>query len=124
MIEKKQKLKPMKTVLAISLSMIIAYFITESIELIYAALCIGFLGLCSSYLAKKIDFLWMKLTGLLSKIISNILLSITFYFLLTPLAVLSRIFGKKNQLTLKNSEKTLFKNCDKEYKKISFENPW
>jgi hypothetical protein len=75
-------------------------------------------------LAKKIDYLWMKLTWVLSMIVPNVLLSVIFYLFLTPIALLSRIFGKKNQLTLKNTKDSLFKENTKKFEKSSFEKTW
>ncbi len=85
---------------------------------------VGALGLVSGYLAKKIDFLWMKLAWLLSLIVPNILLSVIFYLFLTPIAFLSRAFGDKNPLSLKNTKDSLFKESNKEFDKASFEKPW
>jgi flagellar biosynthesis protein FlhB len=114
----------LKSVLAITIGMIVLYLITHSIWAIYTGFLIGFLGLSSSYLAERIDFLWLKLSGLLSKIIPNILLAIIFFFILTPIAILYRIFGNKNPLNLKNTEISLFKEYNKSFERESFEKTW
>ena len=66
----------------------------------------------------------MKLAWVMSLIVPNILLSIVFYLFLTPIALISRIFGEKDQLGLKNSKDTMFKNTNKKFEPTSFENPW
>jgi hypothetical protein len=115
---------PVKTVLIITVGFLIVYMVTKRPWAIKVSVLIGLLGLVSEYLAKKIDFFWMKLTWVLSLIIPNILLTLIFYFMLTPIALLSKLFGNKNQLTLKNTEQSLFKDCKKDFDKASFEKPW
>ncbi|WP_162052206.1 SxtJ family membrane protein [Pontibacter pamirensis] len=124
MSSKKIKSDPVKTVLVITVGMLLVYIISEWEWALYVSLAVGALGLLSGYLAKKIDFLWMKLTWVLSYIMPNIILSIVFYIFLVPVAFLSRIFGEKNQLSLKNTDKSLFKEHKKKYDKVSFEKTW
>ncbi len=118
------KSDPSKTVLTITLGFLIIYLVSDNKWFLGIALVIGLLGLMSSYLAKKIEFLWMKLAWLLSLIVPNILLSIVFYLFLVPIAFLSRIFGKKDPMHLKNNSDSVFKTVDKEFKPSSFDNPW
>ena len=115
---------PVKTVLIITVGFVIVYMATKWTWAIKVSVLIGLLGLLSEYLAKKIDLFWMKLAWVLSLIIPNVLLTIIFYFFLTPLALLSRLFGKKNQLTLKNTERSLFNDHKIDFDKASFEKPW
>lgn len=121
---KLQKTDPIKTVLVITVGLLIVFAITHWKWTFNAAVLIGLLGLISSFLAKQIDYVWMKLAWILSLIVPNIILSIIFYFLLTPLAFLSRLFGEKNQLNLKNKSDSLFKDYNKDFDKPSFEKPW
>ena len=120
----KIKSDPVKTVLVITVGMLVVYLLTNWQWSLYTALIIGILGVLSDYFAKKIDYLWMKLAWVLSLIVPNILLSIVFYLFLTPIALISRIFGEKDQLGLKNNKDTLFKNSNKKFDPTSFENPW
>jgi predicted ferric reductase len=121
---KLQKTDPIKTVLVITVSMLIVFALTQWKWAFNAAVIIGLLGLLSSFLAKQIDFLWMKLAWVLSLIVPNILLSTIFYLFLTPIALMSRVFGEKNQLNLKNTNGSLFKDYNKDFDKPSFEKPW
>ena len=120
----KIKSNPVKTVLVITVGMLIVYIITKWQWSFYTALVIGILGVTSDYFSKKIDYLWMKLTWLLSLFVPNILLSIVFYLFLTPIALISRVFGEKDQLGLKNNQESIFKNTNKKFDSKSFENPW
>jgi predicted ferric reductase len=124
MSNKNIKSEPIKTVLVIVMGMLVVHFFTKWKWAIPISLVIGILGLSSSYLAEKIDYLWMKLAAFLGLIMPNVLLSIIFYLFLTPIALLSRIFGEKNQLSLKNTSSSLFKDHNKKFDKASFEKMW
>ena len=121
---KQIKSDPKQTILVITVGMIVVHLITKQMWALQAAVLIGLAGLFSDYLAEKIDWLWMKLTWVLSKIVPNILLSLVFFVFLTPIAFFSRIFGEKNQLSIKNTSSSLFKVYDKKMDKASFEKPW
>jgi K+-transporting ATPase A subunit len=69
---------PVKTVLVITVGFLIIYMVTKWQWAIIVSIIIGMLGLLSEYLAKKIEFTWMKLTWILSLIVPNILLTIVF----------------------------------------------
>jgi hypothetical protein len=121
---KTMETKPLKTVLTISVGFIVLYYITNWPWTLPAALLVGLAGIFSTYLSAKIDYIWMKLTWFLSLIIPNILLGIIFFFLLFPIALLSRLFDKKDPLNLKDKSGSNFKNVNKEFNKISFEKLW
>ncbi|MFA5322437.1 MAG: hypothetical protein WC373_07150 [Smithella sp.] len=121
---KKQNTDPTKTVLTISVGLMVLYLITKWDWTILTALAIGLAGIFSTYLSGKIDYLWMKLAWLLGLIIPNILLAIIFFFLLFPVALLARLFGKTDPLDLKNTSASTFKNVNKKFNKASFEKPW
>jgi hypothetical protein len=123
-IMKLQKTDPAKTVLTISVGFMILYFITKWDWTIMTAFAVGLAGVFSNYLSTKIDFLWMKLTWFLSLIVPNVLLSIIFFLLLFPIALLARMFGKNDPLNLNNKNDSNFKSSNKQLNKASFEKPW
>ncbi len=118
------KSEPIKTVLTITVGFLIIYILTDIRLFLLVSLVIGVVGISSTRLAKMIDFLWMKLTYILSLIVPNILLTVIFYVFLFPISSFSKLFGKKDPLNLKNTKPSVFKNMDKEFKPDSFENPW
>jgi hypothetical protein len=122
MSKKIAKSEPVKTILVIVVGLTLVYFISKWTGWLYIAFFVGLLSLLSGYIAKKIDYLWMKLAFLLSLIVPNILLSLVFFVFLTPIAWLSRI--GKDPLSLKNTHSSLFKETNKEFEKASFEKPW
>jgi hypothetical protein len=113
-----------KTILIIVIGMLAIHIITKYNWALYTALIVGLSGAFSEFLAGIINTVWLKIGMLLSYIVPNIILTIVFYVFLTPIAFLSRIFGEKNQLNLKNTEKSIFKVRNTLYSIESFENPW
>ncbi|MCF6170545.1 MAG: hypothetical protein L3J66_06145 [Bacteroidales bacterium] len=108
----------------VTLGFLLIYLVSKWQWTLNVAFIVGILGLFSAYLARKIDFLWMKLAWLLSLIVPNVLLSLVFFMVLTPVAWLSGIFGRKDQLSLKNTNDSLFKEYNKKFDKAYFEKPW
>ncbi len=115
---------PVKTVLIITLGFGILFLLTKHNWMLYVALTVGGLGAISTFLAEKIDWIWTKIGWILSKIVPNIIMTIVFYLVLTPTAFLSRLFGKKDPMDLKNTATSLFKTKGPTFTKESFEKPW
>ena len=120
----KIKSDPVKTVLVITVGFLVVHFLLKLQWPLYVSLIIGIMGVFSTTIARKIDWLWMKLTWVLSLIIPNILLSMVFYLFLTPIALMSRLFGEKDPLRLKNNKDSVFKEYNKKFKPESFEKTW
>jgi len=115
---------PVKTTLIISVGFILVYLFSKGDWAIYTSLIIGFVGIFSTYLSKKIHFLWMKLAWLLSLIIPNIVLGIIFFLFLLPISILSKLFRKKDPLQLKNTTDSVFIDVNKNFEKSCFEKTW
>lgn len=88
------------------------------------AFFVGLAGVLSDFIAKWIDFAWMKLTVVLSYIVPNIVLSLIFYLFLFPIAMLTKLFGKKDPMHLKNTASSLFVHNEKVFDKAYFEKHW
>lgn len=134
-----KKTQPIATVLTIVVGFLFIYLIIlwkhreagqlfkeffSQYYLLILIFVVGFLGVASKTLADKIDFLWMKLAWLLSKIMPNVILSVFFYGFLFPIAILAKLFGNKNPLYLKNTEISLFKERNEKFDKKSLEKMW
>ncbi len=120
----KKSTNPAKTVLIITVGFAILFFLTKNNWFFYVSLIVGVLGAISDFLAEKIDWIWTKITWLLSKIVPNIIMTLVFYLVLTPVALLSRLFGKRDPIDLKNNQNSFFKEKNQAYSKTSFEKPW
>lgn len=65
------------------------------------------LGIINSNLLTPLKILWIKLGFLLGKIISPIILGFIFYFIVTPIALLLKIF-RKDVLRLKKNKSSTY----------------
>jgi uncharacterized membrane protein YfhO len=85
---------------------------------------IGLLSIVSEKINDKIIWIWYKLSEFLGLIMPNILLSLVFYLVLTPLALLSNLDKKKNPLQLRNNSKSTFISKHKTFSKEILEKIW
>ena len=113
-----------KTILTITVGFLVLYLITQKVWWLYIAMGVGGLGALSSYLAEKIADLWMKLGYLLGLVVPKILLSIIFFVVLFPLALVSRWTSKKDALHLKNNHASVFQEVNKSFAVDNFKKPW
>jgi hypothetical protein len=121
---KKPISNPVKTTLTISVGLIVVYLITKKQWVLSVSFVVGLIGIFSDFLSQKIDFVWMKISWLLSLIVPNIVLSLIFYLLLFPISLLAKLFGEKDTLRLKNNSKTNFIDFKGSFDKSSFERTW
>lgn len=111
------------TVLVITLGFTILYYLSSYRWAIISAILIGVLGVFSTYISNKIELLWFKLSKLLSWLISTIILTLVFYFILFPVSRLARIFSN-DPFMLSNKYKSYFIFKERELKKEDFEKTW
>ena len=121
---KNYKSEPVKTCLTIAMGFLVIFLATKLNWALYVVLIVGLTGMFSTFLSQKIDFLWMKLAGVLSLIVPNILLGAVFYLFLFPISLLARLFRKDDPLMLKNKVDSTFTTENKVFSKASFEKPW
>ncbi len=118
------KSNPARTVLTISTGFLLLYLITKWEWPLYLATVVGVLGVVSTYASQKIEWVWIQIAWILSLIVPKIVLSLIFFCLLFPIALLSKLFRKSDLLLLKNTEESTFKDGQKEFDKSSFEKIW
>ena len=121
---KKIKTEPIKTILTISIGFLVVFLITDWKWAIYISLVVGLIGMFSPFLSKQVDFLWMKLAWVLSLIVPKVLLTLIFYGFLFPIATLSKLFGAKDPLMLKDNNESTFRTDEKVFEKSTFEKMW
>ena len=115
--------KSLETILVWVLFLVLLYWIFKDSGFLMAAAIIGLAGLLAPALAAKLHWAWMWLTRAIGTLTSTILLTIIFFLILTPLALISRLIGK-NSLQLKPGAPTYFKTRHKTYDRDSLENSW
>lgn len=120
----KFKSNPSLTLLTIIFGLLFFNFFLEERLIIYISLIISAIGVFSNKLSKFIEKIWYKFSFYVSQIIPNILLTIIFFILLTPIALLSKLFKTKSNFLSKDQSKTAYKNQIKQFDKKSFERAW
>lgn len=115
--------KTKSTVLVIVVGFLVIYLFSDINIFLYISLSIGVLGL-SDKMSVIIDKLWMGLSKILSYIIPNILLTLVFYLVLFPFAMIQRI-TQDDPLLLSPDRNTFWvENDEKQTDPKSFEKTW
>jgi len=122
LMNKEQELKVM---LVLALACLIIFFIFK-IQL-FVLICFLFLliaifaGKTSGFIAKH----WMNFAHFLGKVNTKIIIFTAFYIFLTPLAVLYRIFNKKQLADFfEKKDNSYFKDINKKYEKKDLQQLW
>ncbi|MBN1133065.1 MAG: hypothetical protein JXR52_13090 [Bacteroidales bacterium] len=114
-----------KQVLEINLALVVVsiifHFITGSDVFIYIAGGLGLVTLFIDPLARLVTLLWMWFGRLMGGILSYIVLTMIFIFILTPVAVLFKLTGRSKKAF---DETTYFSLRNGKIKPGDFENPW
>ena len=119
------RIKQLETMLSIVFGLAVFFWLTHNRYLPPAILLISAIGLFSKYLTRKIHWFWMKLSHIMGAIMSRVLLSVVFFVFLFPIALLSRLFGKKDPLQLKRTQgNTYYSERNHQYTAEDLENPW
>lgn len=118
------KSNPSQTILVICTGLVFVYFIFDLRWVLYLAFSLGLLSILSFWVSEKVEWVWFKLTYLLSLIVPNILLGLIFFLFLTPIAFLASIFAKKDSFLLKKPENSAYQVINKKYGAADLENPW
>ena len=99
-----QSKNPYKDLLVIITGFLVLFLIIKKSFLLYIAGGVALGSLFSEYLAEKIVWGWYKLAEGLGYVSSRILLSIIFFVMLTPLALLYRLTRKQDVLQLNRKQ--------------------
>lgn len=111
------------TILVISMGFLVLYLAFLLKWMLLVSLCVGLIGVSSTYLSEKIEWVWMKLAKVLGYIMPNIILSILFFLVLFPISLLAKL-SKKDPLMLSSKHKSYFVDVKKEMDKNYFEKIW
>ena len=104
---KKSSEKSFGILFSIVFFLIAIWFFLEDGEIRFWALALAFIFLFVAFLKKELlkplNIAWIKLGEVLGKIIAPLIMALIFFFMLTPLSFIIRIFGK-DLLKLKHSK--------------------
>lgn len=115
---------PFLTILTIVFGFLLLNEFVKSKIILYTIISVSGLSILIPKFSVFVEIIWFKLSILLSKLIPTIILSIIFFFLLTPLSLLSKLFNSKTDFISKNDSETTFKTCNKNFTDKSFERSW
>ena len=110
--------------LGLLIGAIVLFLLKDYIVLPVIMLSIGLLSLLIPTVARAIDTTVSGVLRIIGICLSTILLFIVYFILLTPLALLARLFGRSDNLVLKKPAETNFKSVDRMYDPDSFEKMW
>lgn len=114
-----------KAQLVIVTGMLVFYFVFKKDWLLYVGLFVGLAGVFVPFVGDLIVKGWYKLAELLGYVNSRILLSLIFFVVLFPVAVLARMGRGKNLLGLRNDpSKSAFTDRNHKYESKDLKNVW
>ena len=68
--------------------------LSPNIYLIIIALCFLILGVLNSKILTPLNNLWIQLGEFLGKLIAPVVMALIYFFILTPVSLIVRVFGK------------------------------
>ena len=119
------RLGTLKTINILTLAVLVAYLIFSATWLIWVAALLTLGNAVESRITAALARGWMKFAGALGAFNSRVILTLTFYLILTPLAFLYRIFNRHLvEHFLANKRKSYFEDLNKKYAPGDFEKSW
>jgi hypothetical protein len=112
------------TILIICMGFLVIYLGLHVKWALYVSLGVGVLASASTFISQKIEWGWNMLSKVLGYIVPNILLSAIFFLFLFPIAVISRLFAKKDPLMLSGKYDSYFIDMNTQMDKKAFEKTW
>lgn len=119
-----KKGRPTETCLVIATGLLVIYLLHPAKALIYVAIALGVVGAFIPSLAKWVDRAWYKLAEGMGWVMSKVMLTLVFFVFLFPVALLSRVFGKKDSLQLKKKSGSYWTERNHVYEGKDLENVW
>jgi len=117
-------MKSHTTILSIVFGFFVINLFVNSYIIDYCLVAVMGVSLFSESISDLIEKLWNGLAKILGYIVPTILLTIVFFLILTPLALLAKLFKSKSDYILKNRNGSIFKESNKTFSKSSFEKAW
>lgn len=112
-----------ETLAALVTVLVLVYWLTDIRLFLIAGLVIGLLGSLIRPAASFFHFIWMRIARGLNFIISNLLLGLVFFLVLSPIAFFYRLFNQKKLMTYKNKS-TSYSEVDHEITPRDLIHPW
>lgn len=112
------------TILVFVIVLVVVFLFNRNINILYAAVAVGCIGLFVPWLSRGIHSAWMKFAELLGRVMNKVILSVVFFLFLLPMAYISRLFRKNPIRSKRDQSPTYFTERNFPYTKKSLEEPW
>lgn len=109
--------------LVITVGFLVLYFAIKKTIFLDLAMGFGVIGVLSFYLSEKIHWAWNRLSFFLGEISNRVLLGVTFFLVLTPMALIRRM-RKSGMRRFDRSATTNFVKRGHRFEKKDLENTW
>jgi len=118
------KLQSHTTILSIAFGFLVINLFLNSELMNYCLLILIAGSLFSEKFSNFIEIIWNKIALLLSYFVPNILLTFVFYCVLTPLALLAKLFKSETDYITTDSKISNFRDSKRDFNKSFFERTW
>jgi len=119
------RLGTVKTINILILAVLIAYLIFGAAWLVWLAALLALGNACESRITAALARGWLKFAEALGAFNSRVILTLTFYLILTPLAFVYRIFNRQLVEHFRaNKRQSYFEDLNKQYTPGDFEKSW
>ena len=117
---------PYETVAAFVTLSIILYLIFPQKYWLLIGLGLGLLTLLFRPTAHWLDYLWLQISKVLNFVVTKVLLSVVFFLILVPIALIYRLSGKDNlqKTKLDGVDTSYFVDRNKRFSPEDFEKTW
>ena len=119
------RIDTIKTINILALAVLIAFVIFKSQWLLWIAMLLTLGNALESRATTAVARYWMKFAAVLGAFNSRLILTGTFFFILTPLAFVYRIFNRPLVDHFRaNNRQSYFEDLNKTYVPADFEKSW
>ena len=108
----------------ITVGFLVLYFVFKKVVFFDAALIVGLIGVFSFYLSEKIDLMWGWLSRVMGTVSNTVLLTVVFFLVLTPMALIRRLRGKDGLRRFDATATSNFSRREQVFEKKDLENTW
>jgi Saxitoxin biosynthesis operon protein SxtJ len=122
--KKSIRVQELETLGVLALFFLVLNAITHRGAFVYVALVLLVIGLFVKPLAAQISKGWLKFAEVIGTFNSKLILSLTFYLFLTPIAFLFRIFTKNPLMLKTNNASSFYTERNHSYTAADLEKMW
>ena len=112
------------SVIAVLILLILLFLYFKQKSWIYTTLAVAVISLLSSRVAFYIHKVWTMLSEIVGRISGAVILTLVFFIIVIPTALLKGWFGRKDILLNGRKLNSVFHHRNHKYTRADMENPW